>query len=51
MKLRYLVSIAATAAIFSSTASAAGTATIHLDGGNFIQSGSVTTHRRRALTS
>lgn len=42
MKLRYLVTIAASAAIFSSAASAAGTATIHLDGGNFIQSGSVT---------
>ncbi|WMJ08306.1 PEP-CTERM sorting domain-containing protein [Nitrosomonas sp. sh817] len=41
MKLRYLVTIAASAAIFSSTA-LAGTATIHLNGGNYIQSGSVT---------
>jgi len=42
MKLGYLVTIAATAAIFSNTALALGTATIHLNGGNFIQSGSVT---------
>lgn len=42
MKLRYLVTIAATAAIFSNTALAVGTATIHLEGGSFIQSGSVT---------
>lgn len=42
MKLRYLVTIAATAAIFSNTALAANTATIHLNGGDFIQSGSVT---------
>lgn len=42
MKLRYLVTIAATAAIFSNTALAVGTATIHLNGGSFIQSGSVT---------
>ena len=42
MKLRYLVTIAATAAIFSNSALALGTATIHLNGGDFIQSGSVT---------
>ena len=42
MKLGYLVTIAATAAIFSNTALAANTATVHLEGGSFIQSGSVT---------
>ncbi|WP_292917955.1 PEP-CTERM sorting domain-containing protein [Nitrosomonas sp.] len=41
MKLRYLVTIVASATVFSSTA-LAGTATIHLNGGDFIQSGSVT---------
>lgn len=42
MKSYYLVAGAAAAAIFSNTALAAGSATVYLNGANFIQSGTVT---------
>jgi len=41
MKLHHLAFVA-TAALFSNNAMSLGTATVHLDGGNFIQSGTVT---------